>query len=82
MIPSRLTYSVIRVLSSRLLSVNARPLNDRASVLKAHQEKLMARGLPKKKSIPGVKNVVLVASGKGEKNLNSARAESTLSFFS
>lgn len=30
-----------------------------------HQKNLMARGLPKKRSLPGVKHVVLVASGKG-----------------
>uniref|UniRef100_A0A1B6KMF2 Iron-sulfur protein NUBPL n=2 Tax=Graphocephala atropunctata TaxID=36148 RepID=A0A1B6KMF2_9HEMI len=29
------------------------------------QQKIMARGLPKKKQIPGVKHIVLVASGKG-----------------
>ena len=33
--------------------------------LKSRQEKLMARGLPKKKPIPGVKSIVLVSSGKG-----------------
>jgi len=33
--------------------------------LKARQEALMKKGLPKKKSIPGVKHVLLVASGKG-----------------
>lgn len=29
------------------------------------QRKIMARGLPKKRSLPGVNHVVLVASGKG-----------------
>ena len=29
------------------------------------QEELMRRGLPKRKTIPGVKNVIVVTSGKG-----------------
>lgn len=33
--------------------------------LKQHQQQVMARGLPKKKSIEGVKNIILVVSGKG-----------------
>uniref|UniRef100_A0A8C5QMI5 Iron-sulfur cluster transfer protein NUBPL n=1 Tax=Leptobrachium leishanense TaxID=445787 RepID=A0A8C5QMI5_9ANUR len=33
--------------------------------LKERQTQMMARGLPKKKPIPGVKHVVVVASGKG-----------------
>ncbi|TRY76207.1 hypothetical protein TCAL_05680 [Tigriopus californicus] len=33
--------------------------------LKRHQQELMAKSLPKKKALPGVKHVVLVASGKG-----------------
>lgn len=34
-------------------------------LLKKRQAELMARGLPKRKTIDGVKNVILVASGKG-----------------
>jgi ATP-binding protein involved in chromosome partitioning len=30
-----------------------------------HQKKLMSRGLPKQKHLPGVKNIICVASGKG-----------------
>lgn len=33
--------------------------------VKSHQAQIMARGLPKKKEIKGVKHVLLVASGKG-----------------
>lgn len=33
--------------------------------LAAHQKKVMAKGLPKQKPIVGVKNVILVVSGKG-----------------
>lgn len=33
--------------------------------LEEHQKQRMARGLPKRKSIHGVKHVVVVASGKG-----------------
>ena len=33
--------------------------------LKKRREELMKRGLPQRKSIPGVKNVILVSSGKG-----------------
>ena len=36
-----------------------------SDALKTRQRELMARGLPKKKELVGVKNVVLVASGKG-----------------
>ena len=35
------------------------------SIFSKHQEDLMKRGLPKKKPIPGVANIVVVASGKG-----------------
>ena len=34
-------------------------------VLKRRQEELMKRGLPKKKPLDGVKNVILISSGKG-----------------
>ena len=34
-------------------------------LLKKRQEELMKRGLPKRKQIEGVKNVLLVSSGKG-----------------
>lgn len=33
--------------------------------LKQHQQQVMARGLPKKKPLEGVKNIILVVSGKG-----------------
>lgn len=33
--------------------------------LAKHQKELMAKGLPKKKALDGVKKVILVASGKG-----------------
>lgn len=33
--------------------------------LKRHQQEMMKRGLPKKKPLEGVKNVILVSSGKG-----------------
>lgn len=36
-----------------------------AQKLTPHQESLMAKGLPKKSPIPGVDNIVVVASGKG-----------------
>lgn len=36
-----------------------------SDALKTRQRELMARGLPKKKDLDGVKNVILVASGKG-----------------
>uniref|UniRef100_A0A1B0GI88 Uncharacterized protein n=2 Tax=Lutzomyia longipalpis TaxID=7200 RepID=A0A1B0GI88_LUTLO len=35
------------------------------SKITSHQKELMARSLPKKKPLPGVKDIVLVASGKG-----------------
>ncbi|CAF0784925.1 unnamed protein product [Brachionus calyciflorus] len=36
-----------------------------SSNLSEHQKKMMARGLPKQKELPGVKNIICVASGKG-----------------
>lgn len=33
--------------------------------LSQHQMKVMSRGLPEKKPLPGVKSIILVASGKG-----------------
>lgn len=35
------------------------------STLDERREKIMAKGLPKKKTLKGVKHVILVASGKG-----------------
>ncbi|XP_030555480.1 iron-sulfur protein NUBPL [Drosophila novamexicana] len=36
-----------------------------ATKLKDHQVTMMARGLPKRESLPGVQNIIVVASGKG-----------------
>lgn len=33
--------------------------------LKQHQKEISARGLPKRLPIPGVKHVIVIASGKG-----------------
>lgn len=38
---------------------------DKKADLEAHQKNVMARGLPKKRALPNVQHVVLVASGKG-----------------
>ena len=48
-----------RYLSQRLLSSAGK------KSLEQHQKELMSRGLPKRRSIPGVRHVILVASGKG-----------------
>ena len=37
-----------------------------SDALKKRQQELMSRSLPKKKTLSGVHNVILVASGKGE----------------
>ena len=37
-----------------------------SDALKKRQQELMSRSLPKKKTLSGVDNVILVASGKGE----------------
>ena len=37
----------------------------RQAELESKRKAMMARGLPKKEAIPGVKHVVVVASGKG-----------------
>lgn len=39
--------------------------NHSKSDVSAHKAKVMAKGLPEKKPLPGVKNIILVASGKG-----------------
>lgn len=36
-----------------------------ATKLKKHQADLMARSLPKREALPGVKDIIVVASGKG-----------------
>ena len=49
----------LRYMSHRLMSsAGKKPLDQ-------HQKELMSRGLPKRRSIPGVGHVILVASGKG-----------------
>ena len=40
-----------------------------SDALKKRQQELMSRSLPKKKTLSGVHNVILVASGKGEISL-------------
>lgn len=44
----------------RCFAVEKKPYN-----LEQKRQELMARGLPKQKPIEGVKNIVLIASGKG-----------------
>jgi len=54
--------------SGTILFVSCRQMKTeggRKEDLEKHQQNLMRRSLPKKKQIPGVKHVVLVASGKG-----------------
>ncbi|XP_052737189.1 iron-sulfur protein NUBPL [Bicyclus anynana] len=45
-------------------SISLRLQHNKADV-NEHRAKVMARGLPEKKPLPGVKNIILVASGKG-----------------
>ncbi|XP_053600819.1 iron-sulfur cluster transfer protein NUBPL isoform X2 [Plodia interpunctella] len=40
-------------------------LKNTKSDINEHRAKIMGRGLPEKKPLPGVKNIILVASGKG-----------------
>lgn len=40
-------------------------IKSRSKSLEEHQKQQMARGLPKKRPVDGVKHVVVVASGKG-----------------
>ncbi|XP_053381047.1 iron-sulfur protein NUBPL-like [Mercenaria mercenaria] len=49
----------------RQYSTHDNPLGIPGQNLKDHQKNLMSRGLPKKAPIAGVKNVIVIASGKG-----------------
>uniref|UniRef100_A0A669DSU9 Iron-sulfur cluster transfer protein NUBPL n=1 Tax=Oreochromis niloticus TaxID=8128 RepID=A0A669DSU9_ORENI len=53
-----LAFIVISQTQTKLFSVDSKALQER-------QRQQMARGLPKQKPIPGVKQVIVVASGKG-----------------
>lgn len=46
-------------------AVRAFATNDQLSKLEQKRKEMMAKGLPKQKPIKGVKNIVLVSSGKG-----------------
>ena len=61
MICSMINNSLVNTFmgTSRFASSSSKEL------LKKRQEELMKRGLPKRKQIEGVKNVLLVSSGKG-----------------
>ncbi|KAM3957060.1 NUBP iron-sulfur cluster assembly factor, mitochondrial [Aphomia sociella] len=63
---------VIQRLNGSLLNINHNlpciysiRLNNTKNDLNEHKAKVMARGLPEKKPLPGVKHIILVASGKG-----------------
>ena len=49
--------------------------------LKARQDALMRHSLPKRRRLPGVKNIVLVSSGKGAGNFKDFYLERHLKFF-
>ncbi|VVC92415.1 unnamed protein product [Leptidea sinapis] len=59
---------VIRLLSNINTNLSGlytiRLQHDKAH-LNEHRSKVMAKGLPEKKPLPGVKSIILVASGKG-----------------
>jgi len=57
-------FKEINVLWKNVPNYSTKSTKDPAA-LKARQEELMKRGLPKRKSIAGVQNVILVSSGKG-----------------
>ncbi|XP_026763907.1 iron-sulfur protein NUBPL [Galleria mellonella] len=52
-------------INHNLPSINTIRLTNTKNDLKEHRARVMARGLPEKKPLPGVKSIILVASGKG-----------------
>ncbi|XP_078262592.1 iron-sulfur cluster transfer protein NUBPL isoform X2 [Rhinoraja longicauda] len=54
------TSAALAAMAARLWSSRSTPES-----LQERQKQLMARGVPKQKAIPGVKQVIVVASGKG-----------------
>ncbi len=59
--------AVRQQLSFHLSSSWGRPKQLSPEETKARQEALMRRSLPKRRRLPGVKNIILVSSGKGGK---------------
>ncbi|XP_041374905.1 iron-sulfur protein NUBPL-like isoform X1 [Gigantopelta aegis] len=53
------TFSISSVIENNSIA------SEKLKSLEQHQKEVMARGLPKRKPIPGVKNIIVVASGKG-----------------
>lgn len=61
----QITRSQLYTKNIPIISFNFVRSNHSKSDVSAHKAKVMAKGLPEKKPLPGVKNIILVASGKG-----------------